>query len=217
MFDTDIVIQATQILNVTASDGKQNWGNGVFISPNHVLTAGHVVEDARQIKVGNICDLDTSWKLVAHDTNLDASIILLPQSLSNCFCGVAEFLFDRRKWIFDVSKKLPHTKTFLSSKAREEPLVEDVDLPLMTSVPFVGNGVTVDFFAASSVFSGFSGSPILNADGEVISLVTHTYEGDINFAPDGKVGHKDMPYRFLGPSPWRFVPWMNKQKEALGL
>ncbi|MEM9470074.1 MAG: serine protease [Pseudomonadota bacterium] len=216
MFDKNAILQATQIINVTDSSGQYSWGNGVFISSQHVITASHVVSHAHEMWVGHL-NLGTSWELVANDENLDVSIISLPSPLSNAFCSLAYGMPQKRKWVFDAVKRSPNTRTFLASRAREKPAVEDTHLPVMTSVSYVGNGFTEDFFLSLPPFKGLSGSPILNEKGEIISLATHFCEMDDNhLTPGGKVGSKEMPYRFLGPCPWRFTPWMNRQRETLG-
>lgn len=161
-------------------------GNGVFIDTNKVLTCWHVIEDAAgPITLAN--DNNEAAQLqcdpthnVFFDPVCDLAIIDLNTNL-----GKNRALKVLRKSTLKAKSSLGLR---LAAHFKNTDIEEPVEISDMLTVEFqaasmISAAHTV-FKTAAEVRPGFSGAPIINQDGEVISLATQTFTSTKNTGPD---------------------------------
>jgi len=160
-------------INVAHNDLATSSATGFVVSPNGIIATNyHTVDDALAINV-NFKDgqMSGSGRIIAYDEALDISLIRIDaENLHPVIFGNSDLVSPgQRVIVIGSPKRLQNTITDgLLSQIRKK---ED----------------TVFFHQISAPISeGSSGSPVFNANGEVISMIKGTYQTkdtqNLNFA-----------------------------------
>ncbi len=153
-------------------DGSFFLGSGAFVSPEHVLTAHHVIRHALQgAGDGHVTIVKSGIPFyqevylgdnVAKDRNLDVALIRLERPLSSSFLKVARD-FDK-----DEPVRMASPGYWFTKKSRGRYLKPDYDHYPDEN----GTRPFSEFEFARMGKNGMSGSPIINDRGEIVSLYT---------------------------------------------
>lgn len=218
----------------TATRGRQKgcWESiGAFLSPRYVLTTDHSVRGMHQITVQRQDGRQSRTRTlnpVVRDATLDVAIIDLLVPIGTSFLTVPRESF------------VPARHGILKTLFNNRPVVHPVSLtgqevlPIVRSLSHGKNGYapprgSETFTASVPIIPGYSGSPIVAADGKtVLSVVTKHIPSDQTLMARllntlGEVSglgqlHDDLPMiPFNGADPKQFHDWIQSAVRKLGL
>lgn len=174
-------------------------GIGIFIARNAVLTAAHVVDDAKLIEVTNAKGEKTTsisdiFYGTQHDgTEIDAAVLLLETPIGRSTCQVA-----REAPIFS-GKTNPESRLitiFNGNKSQHT---------VSLCPDFHSARGTARFYSNLNIEPGYSGSPILDKRDRIISLATGMYGSNFALEDKGKP--------FFGLQPNALLSFLSQIKE----
>lgn len=145
-----------------------DWsGSGVIIGPNTILTAKHVIEDANSITItltdGNTCEV-TGWRI---DPNNDCGLLFFEEELGPIAKFAEQIKIGERVIVIGS----PYGYNFFNT------VTTGIISGLDRKVLYFGEDPVITIDAA--VWSGSSGGPVFNMQGQVIGiLVGGTWDGD---------------------------------------
>lgn len=150
-------------LSTTSCDSSGFLASGFLVGPDLVMTASHVVHDARTISVQSESGTLLAGKVVGDDPRHDVGLVRLDKSVSIRPLVLQPALPGRGSKIAVVGYPLGVENLRIT-----EGIVSGVPVPVDYGVQYVEHAFTTD--AATN--GGNSGGPAFNDSGEVVGLVS---------------------------------------------
>lgn len=184
------------------TEASASEGVGVFLARNVVLTAAHVVEDAKTLRITNAKGDQTSritdvfYGKCRDGAELDAAVILLEEAIGRSTCEVA------REAPVVVGKNVPVSRliTLFNGNTSQHAVRLCTD--------FHSHRGNARFYSGFSIEPGYSGSPILDHRGRVISLATAMYD-----VPASGMSHIRGEKPFFGLKPQVLLDFLSDVQE----
>lgn len=148
---------------------KSTQGSGFYISPNHVLTAWHVVQSAKKVTVTNWEGRSVPAGIVEAWPESDLALIEVEGLGSGIFLKLSDQL--PREGEKAMSMGYPFGFNLFSSEG------------MVSSAVAKPKGESIELFATDAVVNpGMSGGPLVGQNGQVLGILSRIYSSTGSFA-----------------------------------
>ena len=195
---------------VEKNNNYYSESNGVFIGPNTIITALHCVEGKTDLTFTNTRGETSKIKQgrqYIKNERLDIAIVPLDDDIGHHYSKVAPT---------NVCS-INNQKNWLATNFNKTPLSHNVILDFYDALSST-NGMA-KMFSNAAVGQGFSGSPIINQDGHIISIVSYITNNNETYYDknSNKVGRirNTCSTPFYGPKPEEFAEFYHASCNTL--
>jgi hypothetical protein len=167
--------------------------NGVFIAPDTILTCSHSLDNAEALTFINDQGETAVAKKGFHDPAIDIGIVFLDKPIGHHFCKVEGVDIPRTSLV----------KGWLLSRFQHQQERYEMHYGMSVIPPVKEVSNMACFYARAPVRFGYSGSPLFNEAGAIISFISHV-DGEIaqvRHANDHRGEQGIIDTRFYGPPP----------------
>jgi hypothetical protein len=197
----EIMRSVCNISSMVASNGMSasyHEGIGVFIAPDKVLTAWHVVQGGKSVTFTNSEGETAKFKRGAGAKKMekfDLAVAVLDRPIGREVCLVpdpdsaAVAKFDKGYLLTRFNRVAAHHRVSVDHEANEK-----------AKKSFALNSQFLRFKAAVDLRQGYSGSPVVDDNGFVMSVACMVELANTTKVMNGKEAMRLKEKSFLGPS-----------------